>query len=865
MATQTQTQTGNEVDLTEMLPKVADMIYEESPLIEGFEDLFRSLEPGLRALQAILKGSEAQRSSNVGEVKVLLGKMKEVALSAKTHIEDYITKRERPIKRGHLRRFVPFMSNVRDHKRLIKLLRSIEVQIPELVTRAQELGITAVADLSFGIQLRNEDSVVGCDESVQILVSYLLSEYRHRASTISILGVKGVGKTTLASMVYKNAMISSHFTCRAWVTVQQDLEPKEVLQSIGKQVLQGNNKGDLEQSILLALSSSERYLIVLDNVPTPEVWRLLQEVLPITCAGAVIITTQVREVALEASLRGLIYQVELLTPEESWKLFCARLGDVPQELMQLGRDIVESCKGLPLTISETASILSREVRTADCWSKLLQELRKEGSIKHVAADALPSNLKKCLYYFLLFDENYEIPARRLIALWLAEGLVDSEGSNDEIPLEVTAMKYFIDLEQRTVIQVLKKKPNGDAKRCRLQHAIRDILLPKAQASHFFHHSRSNVIDIRRLSHLPEINGATSAVRAAGGNQQSNSLATSYKHMRSFLSFDPREGPEPGEHIRNFLHRNVKMGGFKSLRIMDLEGVFRPIVPDTVLKELSQLKYLGLRRTYLYVLPTSVGCLHKLLTLDLKHTCISTVPRSIWKLKELRHLYLSQDYRTELPSPSSGTPISLTDLQTLWGGYIDDQSLVKDGFDRLKSLRKLALTCQMTASKQKALEEWIVKVPYLESLKLRLIDQMIQPSSIYLEHLSGLTNLTSLYLIGKIEFSQSTHASLLTKLPESLLEITLSLSKLEQDPMPVLGMLPNLRILALLSESYTGKTMMCRSSSFQKLHLLKLWKLNELEDWNVDEGAMPVIGAIEIRSCMKLKTIPQEMKHLIYFQ
>ncbi|XP_021749453.1 probable disease resistance RPP8-like protein 2 [Chenopodium quinoa] len=856
------TRSGDEIDLTEIISKVAELISEESPIIQGFEDQFESLEPGLRALQVILKGSEAQRSSNDREVNLLMGKLKDVAFSAKTHIDNFIKKREGQIERVKFKRYVSLLSNARTQKELIKLLKQVAVQISELITRARELNFTAVADSSFGLETWNGSSVVGRDESAQILEGYLLSKQRNRASTITILGVKGVGKTTLASMVYNNAMIASHFTCRAWVTVQQDSDPRDILHSIAKQVIQGYNNGDLVQSILLALSSRERYLIVLDDVSKPEVWRQLQEVLPITCAGAVIIVTQDRETALEASSRGLIHQVQLLTPEESWELFCAKLGDVPQELMHLGKAIVESCKGLPLTISETVGILSREARTVDRWNWLLQELQQKGSIKHIAADALPPNLKKCLYYFLLFDENYEIPVRRLIALWLAEGLVHPEGFNDEIPLEATANKYLIDLENRTVIQVLRKKTNGDIKACRLHHIIRDILLPKAQESHFFNGSSSNVIHVYRLAHLPEVEGATSSERAAERNQQRGNLPTSFKHMRSFLSFDPREGREPGEHIRDFLIKGIKMGGFKRLRVMDLEGVFRPILPDFVLKELSHLRYLGLRRTYSDILPASVGCLQKLQTLDLKHTSISTVPHSIWKLKELRHLYLSQDYRTRLPCPSSVTPISLTDLQTLWGGYIDDQSLIKDGLDRLKSLKKLSLTCQMEASKQKALEEWIVNVPCLESLKLRSINQVVQPSSLYFEHLSGLANLKSLYLFGKIE---STHVSVLSTLPKRLSQITLSLSKLEQDPMPILGKLQELRILDLLSESYTGKTMMCPASSFQQLRFLKLWKLKELEDWTVDKEAMPVIGAIEIRSCLKLKTYPVKMKHLIYFQ
>lgn len=84
------TQSGDEIDLTEIISKVTELISEESPIIQGFEDQFELLELGLRALQAILKGSEAQRSSNDREVNLLMGKLKYVVLSAKTHIDNFI-------------------------------------------------------------------------------------------------------------------------------------------------------------------------------------------------------------------------------------------------------------------------------------------------------------------------------------------------------------------------------------------------------------------------------------------------------------------------------------------------------------------------------------------------------------------------------------------------------------------------------------------------------------------------------------------------------------------------------------------------------------------------------------------------------
>ena len=136
------------------------------------------------------------------------------------------------------------------------------------------------------------------------------------------------------------------------------------------------------------------------------------------------ITTRDMSVPLHADLRIFHYKLQLRSTDESWTLFENSLGmdNVPQELENLGREIVMSCSGLPLAIVNKGKLLSEKGQNNEEWSRLLNKEDTEpwSEIFKKASRELPLELKVCLHYFLLFPEEFEIPARRLITLWVAE-------------------------------------------------------------------------------------------------------------------------------------------------------------------------------------------------------------------------------------------------------------------------------------------------------------------------------------------------------------------------------------------------------------------------------------------------------------
>ena len=255
-----------------------------------------------------------------------------------------------------------------------------------------------------------------------------------------------------------------------------------------------------------------------------------------------------------------------------------------------------------------------------------------------------------------------------MASWVAEDVVQTEGKN-EAP-EDDAERCLNLLIGQGMVQVTKKKLNGNVKSIRLPNALRQYWLSKAQQAttlrdHIYTRSElflGNDMIRHLVDHLDRKD--ISFVHIHGGcDTSSASLTHYYQDVLSFRSFDTRRESKPGEEVGNFLRRCISSSCFLLLRVLDLENVFRPNLPEA-LGELTQLRYLGLRSTFLEMLPSSISKLQNLQTLDLKHTNFSTLPNSIWKLQQLQHLYFSEGYQSKLkPRLSIG---SLTTLQTLCG-------------------------------------------------------------------------------------------------------------------------------------------------------------------------------------------------------
>jgi hypothetical protein len=495
----------------------------------------------------------------------------------------------------------------------------------------------------------------------------------------------------------------------------------------------------------------------------------------------------------------------LLDDEASWKLFTTHLKvdiSLDPKLIEVGKEIVMKCGGLESQISKMSYLLSHQdvPLTHEAWTSVLEghEFNEDqrnswSEALHKINNNLSPHMRRCLLYFVHFPAEFGIPVRRLVLLWVAEGLVSHSG---EKPPELVAERYLEELIDRNMVQVVERKYNGKVKTCRLPSPLRQLLLTKTN-------------DFRSL--------------------------------------------QPGQ----------LKGCISSDRVLDLEGIRMRNLPEHIkIKRLTRLTYLGLRRTYLHSLPSSVSKLLKLQTLDLKHTYIETLPSSIWNM-ELRHLFLSVMQCCKFPPPPKRH--SLSDLQTLLGLCIDVEAPVKNGLDKLVNIKKLGLECQSMPPEEEeamtpqleAVADWIATLEHLQSLRLTSVRGYGKCLNLHLKSFENNINLTNMFLMGSL----SSSSVLLSQFPQSLVKLTLGHSKLAIDPMITLKDFPNLQKLYLFGESYTGTTMVCKSQSFPKLLVLKFRNLENLEEWKIDPGALPSLQSLAIGMCPRLQMLPDGLKHV----
>ncbi|XP_048139648.1 putative disease resistance protein At1g58400 [Rhodamnia argentea] len=735
----------------------------------------------------------------------------------------------------------------------------------------------------------------------------------------SIWGEEGTGKTLLARSVYGEAMCLG-VESRAWVHVSAGMEVKEFLFEILRQMgmpareVKDMSLDEITEMLSNELAKRKKYLIVLDNVQQSNTLLLLRFVGIILFhrQGHIIIATR------HSSIDGIMKLFEAtgivldkLNDDKSKKMLASKLYRVPDgQNLWKNKDILSTCGGLPLSLSLLGGLLSyaeEHERQEPKLSALLKDCSGLSGIVQSSYRRLPVHLKPCFIYMALFPVASLIPTRRLVRLWLAEGLLDShcydsERKRTRLPEDV-GENFILELAERNLIDVVSWRADGSPKACQMPTRMHDMILPIAISSGFLHiHDASKSKHGELTSQQEQAQPRETKVRwlaehtnIVRGGQGSSNPGLNLGQVRSFLSFYLRRGmltKDIGTVLRNITSKT----DYSLLRVLDLEGVYKPSLQG-VLHKLVLLRYLGLRSTVLDSIPREVADLHYLETLDIKHTNITSLPSSLWKARNLRHLHLNWFYidLKKILKACGNNVEALAKLQTLSGLVIGDvkENSMTEHMNSLTSLTTLKLFLQQSdkgpssGAAGKMISRWIsTRLTNLQSLTFGVIQEAksaeeaetakgaepqagakqevgaapaeptkAKPKKSQVGGLPTLSlaehhELLELYLLGQLEKPIWTRL-----LPDSLRVLTLSGSKVETDMIPELGnLLTSLRTLRLLANSFRGKSLRFTAGGFPSLKILKIWKLPQLEDVTIEEGAMPHLKEVEFRHLEKLKTI-----------
>nr|XP_025676849.1 putative disease resistance RPP13-like protein 1 isoform X1 [Arachis hypogaea] len=461
----------------------------------------------------------------------------------------------------------------------------------------------------------------------------------------------GIGKTTLAQLVYNDAKVMGKFDIRAWVCVAENPDlvhlTRTIIGAINSSPCDQDNF-DLLQTNLKEKLTGKTFLVVLDDVwhDQRDMWEDFLKPFRYGNNGSkILLTTRNENVASVFAPNNLHYQLNLLSKEDCWLLFLKH-SSVSTNSKQyttleiIGRKIVEKCKGLPLAVKTLGGLLRNKHNEGDWENVLKSEIWELSNSKiapalRVSYHYLPSHLKRCFVYCSLYPQDYEFDKDNLILLWMAEDLLQPKKNNT---LKNIGCAYFDELVARSFFQ-----PSSSDRGLFVMHDLMHDLAT------FF--ARKFYI---KLEGSENLHGVDSKICHLSFSSRSRDSITSF-----------------GEACKRAVHLRTALDFSSHRQSIDVES--KPWLLQ------QQLRVLSFR---IKSLPESIGELIYLRYLNLSGARIVTLPKSICKLYNLQTLKLRDCYKLKM------LPSRMQDLENLHHLDIRGVSLVKEMPKKMSRLKHL---------------------------------------------------------------------------------------------------------------------------------------------------------------------------------
>ncbi|XP_048135905.1 putative disease resistance protein RGA4 [Rhodamnia argentea] len=470
----------------------------------GVKRELAKLKDTVSTLRNVLEDAERQSYQN-HQIQGWLDNMKDALYDAEDVLEEFNIEAKRRELRGHkemmkeVRTFFSSSNQLAFKLKMSSEIKAVRERIESINAGRQFHLDEHVVDSRVEREWRKREEthsfvrevdIKGRDDDKGRVREFLLDlDVKENVSILPIVGIGGLGKTTLAQCVYNDEMVSKHFHLKMWVCVSNDFDMKKLVTNIvasAKKKPPSEAAMDQLQSELRAKIEGKRYLLVLDDLweEDPEKWRDLKDLLVGGAKGSkVLITTRLHSVAeitgtTSPHLLGDLSEsasVDLLM-----QIACRKEeGRHDPEKRAIAPEIARKCYGVPLVVRTVGSLLFFK-KSKQEWLdfkdyELPKVSQKEDCINstlRLSYDHLPSHLKQCFAFCSLFPKDYVMNKQTLVNLWVAEGFI--QPSNRSQRLEDIANVYFMDLLCSNFFQDFKEDPYTNKETCKMHDLMHDL-------------------------------------------------------------------------------------------------------------------------------------------------------------------------------------------------------------------------------------------------------------------------------------------------------------------------------------------------------------------------------------------------------